>query len=679
MKSFLKLAAPILLTLPLSACFEVEDNNNNNADVVAAIDRQNQILEENNNGTVILDVERSNSVLTGTVRNLSTDLPADANVSIKFGTTWSDPVATIDGVFELVDLAPNSNYQLRIESPTDAFLPRIAVGRTRTADSANTVFEDLGPLSVAEGVSYSLSVLDIDTGMPIENLEIEGTSDIVLPGGVRRLEVPHVASYNSASGTYDIVLPEDINLTLLADLDVDNDGERDFTPLSFSSIMNNRLLISSASAFDQPLLLAEVVDMEEVEPEPLQEVQLRVSVIDENTVVFENITVTLDSTNSTNDNDDLPSINFDADTGQYVVDAEINNFLRVLIPAFEHNDINYASSSVSINRSSSGGVATFSINSSNAANNSFYRVPVSSEVINIVIEPRATTLSSFLEVVAVPDAVDDAFGTRIFYSNSIDVPEGAVKLYQEDVVSVTVGTDSDSDFILPGFTEIRREDIDVGANFSLSLNDTLLSLSPANALSAGTDYRYDVETIIDEYSQIESNLLSDRMTFSTPVTAEFDIADVVLDNNSFTTNGVAIVAANSAGTAATPFNRSNSSRLYFPTSVENLENFTISVRLFETGTNVSARSTVLNIVVNGVINLSQTYAYSTADNEQIICRSCFLFVNGTTLTNGSWYSISPSFFESDHTATDTNRITFEYVLERKNGDIETGPLVLEMR
>jgi hypothetical protein len=163
MNFFIKKMAVVLATLSLTACMEVEDNNDNseltaaiqkqndilteqnnllqieddNSELVSVIQQQNDILTEQNN---LLQIEDDNSelvsviqqqndilteqnnvlnaqhsvTLTGNIKNISINtLAKNASVAIKVGNNWSEPVNLAeDGSFKINNLPFNSDFTL---------------------------------------------------------------------------------------------------------------------------------------------------------------------------------------------------------------------------------------------------------------------------------------------------------------------------------------------------------------------------------------------------------------------------------------------------------------------------------------------------------------------------------------------------------------------------------------
>ncbi|MCW9017165.1 MAG: hypothetical protein OQJ89_09385, partial [Kangiellaceae bacterium] len=95
MNKISKVAVATAVSLALGGCLEVEDNNNN-ADVVAALEAQGE-------------ANLAPITLFGKVINAADNLPVgEARVSIKVGTEWREPVV-VSGEFSFTELPVNTD------------------------------------------------------------------------------------------------------------------------------------------------------------------------------------------------------------------------------------------------------------------------------------------------------------------------------------------------------------------------------------------------------------------------------------------------------------------------------------------------------------------------------------------------------------------------------------------
>lgn len=675
MQKFLKIFLPILLSTTLIACIEVEEDND---DVSAALDRQNQLIEQQNAAA------SPKITLFGSILNLADDAPIDGQVRVKVGNVQSDAVATVNGNFEISNISPNSNFELVVESSTGAFLTRAMYGISRD-NSVGEAFQDVGVIGVSEGVTRSFSILDSDTSEPIPGLLLKGYSNISTGSGAE--DYAHSSIYNAATATYDIILPEHIEVALYTNFDVDNDGVDDYariavTGSAFSS--DNGFFFSSISVSITRLgtygkLLLPSDETQEVSeillkaliPVDYQDIQLRVSVIDTTAEVFPGLTLNIDDVI----NGEMTST-FDDVSDQYVFDAEIDSSLTIFIPSFEYDGTTYESASIDIRRTDDG---TFIVSHNNSANYAYYDVPEDSSVYNFAIEPKPTVPTSLLEIVATSEELDSNYNFKVFYSHAVQLPEDSAKLFQSNTYSVVRGNESNTDLVPAGTTLIQSNDIEIGIVATLSLNDTLLTLAPNATLSEGGNFYFEVDTVIDQTSGIESVFYQDDFSFRTGVSGEFDIESMVLDNLSYTNNGLAIVPQNTAGITANSQDYDRRVYAYLPRTIENLETFSLTKRLVTEGSYVKTENSTIPVVNDGVIQTSPpVYTVQVAENENKDVNSYYVDF-GTSLAEAYYHKVYIYERMSDHTAGETNTVVFDYIIERKTGEIENGSVTLQVQ
>ncbi len=656
MKTYLKFFLILAFSTLLNACIEVEEDN---SDVADAIERQNQILDQQNETSI------ASVTLYGSVYDIPTDENVDAEVRVKVGTTWLDSVSTTNGEFEVSGVSPNSNYELVVSSSTGAFLTRAMFGVSRE-NSAGNALQNIGGIGVSEGITRSFSILNDETGEPVLGIELKGSSSIPISsffGPVIDDDYVHISTYNESTSTYDIVLPEYIDLSISASLDLDNDGQVEYE--NSSSFSQSNELYLSASQVKNP---------SEIRLTPVQrdlpDLELRVTVIDDSAEAI----LGLSLTGSDDSNDEIVAV-FDENTDQYVIDTELDQRVEVLIPAFEVGESVFGSASISVYRSGD----LLRVSSSGSQDNYSYNLPEVPAVIDLVIQPREIIPSSLLEIVASSEELSASNGYRVFYSNSVILPEGSVALYREDGVTVVRGSDSDDDLVPDGTTSIQREDVAMSATAELSLNNTLLTITPDASLPSGGEFRFEVGEVVDESTGVSTDFNGDQFSFSVEVEEAFEIADIVLDNNNYLNDNEVLVPTNTAGEVSSPSTSDRSVLLYFPRSIEGLTSLTLVKRLITEGSSSSAEVRNYTVVSEGnVFTSGLRYAVTLAENENL--SSNISVLEGTTLLGGEYYySVSISEFMSDHTDSEVNTVAFDYLLERDNGDVETGTLVLEVQ
>ncbi|WP_341938863.1 hypothetical protein [Marinimicrobium sp. C2-29] len=658
----LSILSASLIALSLSACLEVEDNDGD-AEVANALIEQNDLLRQQ------LEEQSSPSVtLHGEVVDLGTDEPVSGgSVTVMIGgSQWGEPAAISDGGFEIEGLPAASDYVLLLHSEGDEFIERTAFGSTRAA-TAGTVFQDFGTIGVSEGETLNFFVLHQEDQEPITNLQFSATSHY--GEGSNSDAYRHSSSVDEETGEYSITLPSHIYTTMSAQLDLNNDGALEWAPVSAGSLHETRLRLAADEVKSQGSLYLQRPGAD------WHSLELRVSVLDDDlNPMGESLTLSIqDEINGE------VSATYDEQTQQYRLDVELDHGISVMLPAFEWNGNHYRSASIHI---SDNGDGRFFISSSQNNADSYYHVPTSTEVLDLVIQPRLGTPQSDLTVVTTSPRVSAPdYGFSVFYSSPIELLDDSVALMQQNAITVIQGNESADDLVVPGSTLITADNVDVAVESSLGLNDTLLSLTPAGSLTAGYRYRYEVDTVLDRLGDTQSDPYGDFASFEAVSTAPFDIADVQLDNDNYTHNGTAIKTENSAGETASPTDYNRNVYVMLPLAIANLENFVLTKTLVESDSYTEYFNTSYTIVDEGDFSYqsSKVFAYSTAGNENVTNNSNHQVFNGMNIQDGLWYRLPVSEYMSDDTDTNNNTITFDYAYETKAGEVHTGTITLPVQ
>ncbi len=654
MKNHLKFMGLLIASVLLTACIEVEDDSND--DVVDALQEQNEILQDQSEQT-------ANPVtLYGSIIDLATDeAVSEATLRIKVGPTWREPV-TFQGVeFEIPDLPNNSEFELVISSPSGEFIDRTLFGGTRFGASGSEVYQDMGRLGVSSGIERSFAVLNAETNQPVEGLVFKGYSHI--GDGTNYRQYAHTSSYDAGTGLYSITLPEYIGVSLRATLDFNDDGILEYFPESPQFRSGNDLYLTANTLNDlQTLYLVDSI--------VYQDIELRVSVIDSSAESISDLELTIDDHIN-----NLVIGTFDTETQQYIFNVKFDSSIRIMAPAFSIGDINYSSSSINISRRTDN---SYSIYHSNAQNYVSYIVFGEPSVLDLALQPIETSPTFALEMVAKSDTVnpvDESF--KIFYSSPIGLLPDSAKIIQEDVITIVKGNDDPNDLVLPGTTLITEEDVSVNVNTLLSLNDTLLTIAPATPLAPGFNYRYEVGNIVEQSSGVEADIHNDYISYSVKTDAAFNINELVLDNNNYTTNGTTIVTQNTAGDAASPTNNDRWVYLFLPPSVVNLQSFVLGKQVVVKDGTAENSIRTFEIVVDGQLRYqNESLVVSLAENETVN-ESIYRSIRpGTAVAEGLWYFVTVGEYMSDNLNTSANEITFEYVYETLEGDVHNGTITL---
>ena len=216
----------------------------------------------------------------------------------------------------------------------------------------------------------------------------------------------------------------------------------------------------------------------------------------------------------------------------------------------------------------------------------------------------------------------------------------------------------------------------------MCIRDRRLTVSPDSLLVAGDSYQYTVGTIEVVATGQTIDLASDSKQFTVPANEEavFDIAQVRLDNNNYTTNGNAITAQNTAGEASTPFDYDRNVYLVLPSTVNSLQSFTMRrVSIVEDGSSALSTETY-NLVENGNVQLNSSALVALAQNETLYTDNInFSIYDGMNLPDvAKAYTRQMYIYLSDSTSSNENSATFEYAYETKSGDVVTGNIKLNV-
>jgi len=374
---------------------------------------------------------------------------------------------------------------------------------------------------------------------------------------------------------------------------------------------------------------------------------------------------------------------FDAASEQYVLSAKFSNSSRIELPAFTVNDIEYQSASIQFNTNNIND-DNVNVYTSGANGNCCYSIP-NTNIIELAIMPRVIDSNySILEVVTAANEVnkiDNSFS--VFYSQPITVSASSVSLINTTGFSVVKGDDDANDVVLPG-TTVVSSGIDIPVSFSTSLNNTKLKITPTNSLSADQNYEYSVNSLVVTSTEESVNIQGDSLSFSIDVDESviFDINDVRLDNNNYTTNGAAIVASNSAGDVASPNNYRGNVSIYLPLTINTLQSFTLRL-VSKTKDGISSNSVHSYVIVrdgNTYYNTSTRGLVQLALNEILVRDNYSALEVGTAQPDSQKiYRTSTSEYFSDDLTNSENSLTFEYAYETKAGVISTGIITIPVQ
>jgi hypothetical protein len=652
MMNYSKLASGMALAIALSGCFEVEDNNNN-ADVVAALEAQNAILQQQ-----VTVVEKTPITLFGSVVDAGTQEPvSEATILVKVGSEWR-PAETVTGEFTIEQLPVNTDVVVVVQSPTSAFMDRTFYGKTTQAQQGQVAMQSMGDLLVSEGVVKTYSILDSDTSEPFKGIEFSynTATSFSSSGPVSGLNNYAVKStFNEATGEYSIVLPESLNFSVTASRDIDGDGILDFTPLESSFSHGDKLYLS---AFEAMQLVTMYVD----ETEAYQPVELRITLINE---LGENIEGAEFFASDTFHG--RMETSYDTDTFEYVFNYHTSSRVDLNMPSFTNSEeISYQSGTIVLTWASENSLY---VSDYGFRNNLSGEIAVAEGVASVIVQPYvASTASDYVSKVS--SVIDEAsnYSLKQFYQSQIGLLAESVTLTRNNVFTVIKGNDSATDVVPEGTTKVGYLSVPVSVTTSLSHNNTFLTATPSATLEAGS-YQYRVDELINAQTgnTFDSNWYTNFSVASTTIDhGVFNINDVKFDNNNGTTIGTQIVATSTAGIANTAINDSRNTYLYFPKAILSLDFFEMNlvsyVRNGTTYTNIRE----INIVDGENVFVGTRNLVSLAENENIenIAGGYSANIDSqTSLVDGQWYKSNSyiGIYSSDNTASSVNTATFTYI------------------
>ncbi|GEM_PF-797208 len=673
-----KLVVPLAIAslFVTTGCLEVDDDSND--ELTAALLAQNELLEAQ-----LEQSQQATTIFTVSITGLIVDAfdnttPLPGNVTVRSATTvYAENIASTDGRFTVEELPANSELELIISSPDNSFLTRAFTVLTGNALSGNTE-RTVGVKSVSSGETFEIAVLNGETNMPIEGLEFFANTSTGLD--INSEEFWHRSSFDEVNGVYSITLPEHLEPQVFLSNDVDRDGERDWdfdSGLLSNSGTDIFINYNSLENIDTILL----TEIEEADSPVVIPVQFRLSVVNE-----AGVTITGAMIEATNDLETVAA-NFDEMTSQYIFDIDFTGRTTINIGAIEFDGESFGSGSLTISDSSRG-EEVLSVLGNNIASNNLYYIDLS-DVINLSVTlNNSSNNSNTLDVEVVSQsnpALNRAGEYSVFYSRPVTPIIEEVFLYSVDEFTVLRGNDSPDDLILPGNTRVTFGK-PIPTTSIMSLNNTKLTIAPNLSLFSGSEHQY----VIGDVRVIATNELfdlRDEKSFESGLVVgntPFNINMIIADNGNFTNNGVPIVAENTAGDASSSFRAFSSVYLYLPDEINQLAQFSLSLRSFVENGTESARNRQFEIVRNRSITSEKVALVSVAENENLSSDSLINYsmriIRGTSIAEDrNYYRIPLGESIPDNTDTEINSVTLDYAYETRAGDIETGTITLPIQ
>ncbi|MBA6329439.1 hypothetical protein H4J46_16045 [Colwellia sp. MB02u-6] len=636
------------------------DYNDDSKDVVQAINAQTAVISEQ-------QTSEASVTFHGVVVDSFDDQPViSALITVYLGTeTVVDGLIAINGVFEIATLPANSDIEVIISSNNEQFSRRAFFLNTG-ASTANVAIKDFGTFAVSEPQEVQISVLNSVDNSSVENLEFSAYSHVGSSSST--LKYKHTSTYDAVNGQYNITLPKHINTSVSAGLDFNRDGKVDLIPEYSNNLMGTDLYINSANSID--VLTVYVADNNDA---VISDVEYRISILDSAANSIPSAELVIEDEN----NAMLKSV-YDATTEQHVVLAKFSQQISLNMPAFSANGIHYQSASIRLYQQSE---EELEVSISGTYQNCCYSIP-NSDTMTLVLLPRVTSNVSALEVVTKSQEIDSVNSIfKVFYSQGVSIPNASVSLVRTSGFTTVKGNDDSNDLILPGAT-LFTGGFNIATSHTVTLNNTKLEVIPESVLVLPGSYHYNVGNVEVISTEEVTDINDDSLFFTiTNPNQTFDITDVKLDNENFTTKGIAITTVNTANEASTSSNSDRSVYFYLPASIHSLKNFTMR-QLSITKDNVvrtDARS--FTFINNGNVNNSRVGTVKLAENEVIVRDRMQVTVYTGTAQDDSQavYRMSNYEYMSDNTPSSKNTISFEYAYETIAGDISTGAITIPVQ
>ena len=638
---YLNLATTLLAVVFLNGCLE-----DDNSDVIALLEQSENSV--NIKGVVVdaLDFEPVDNALI-TVKVGSKELISNFEVT--------------NGEFELTGLPQASDIDIIISSPDNKFLSRTFF--TQTFYGSTDGIDDFGNFAVSEAVDIEIAVIDNETSSALPTLEFIAYSHSGANSSAYKYQ--HVSTFNAETGLYTITLPRFIDTSIRANLDFDKDGEVDYLPELNNFLRGRDLYIGSANTKQFSIIHINEVPMS-------TDLEIRLSLVDDAAQPLLDATFYIE--------DSVVNSTFDELTNQYVINTQIKDTISLQLPAFTSKGNKYQSSAFTVSKLDDGNL---SITKNGGNNNCCFVIP-STSVIDFALAPQVILESETpLEVVLAASAVNPADTSfSVFYSQAIAVDVENISLTNDQGFTVLKGDADVNDHISAGTTLITGG-LSFPVTFTLSLNDTRLTVTPLSPLTTADSYRYDIKSVMNKASLESTDIYNDALTFEINANIDevFSSADIKLDNENYTSNGVAITASNSAGDVSTPINWNNYAQLYLPLNIHSLQKLTLrQISIVRNGVS-SVDFVDFYVVTDGVINATTVGIVSLAANESIINQAYnrSVIVKSAQQETQKIYRMNTRVYISDNTSTETNTISFEYSLETKAGEVSTGTITLPVQ
>ncbi|MCF2906782.1 hypothetical protein L1285_00315 [Pseudoalteromonas sp. DL2-H2.2] len=686
MFKYSKIAIGLATCFALSGCLEVEDNNNND-ELVNKLEQQNQILQsqlDENKKQSEAQAAKDKALETpfilkgGIVAAVDGVDLSDVQVTAYYDGTWHEPVDVAeDGSYSIPKVPQYSNILLKVSSPSNAIVTQLFDHATRSAGDRTEVVSAVQTLTVSKPHTVTFSILNRNTFEAISDLQITAEPELSFNTYTSaRYELAHMleknkvdATYSTETNQYELIVPQGIDFKLAIDVDVDNDGNDEYTIYKSDYEIHSSNGIANLHHFD-----AERHNTLHATVESINEYDLMV-----NFVGASGEQLYPDTVFAINNDKGDSNFTFNEAQGHYTLSARYYGELQFITHEFTVNGRTYKADNIGIYRDHDD---TFQISRHHSQNHQegLYNSELSNNTLAITI-PLVEQVSApylGLEIIeSTEDEVEETHGLTYYFNAPVSLKQDSARLYKQGVITVVKGNDSDSDDVAAGTTSIQRANQSVELNRALSFNDTKLSIAPAAPLEAGYTYRYELDNITRKEANSQG-YVNRSVQFSIDTPFEFDESQFKADNMNYRSGGALITPKNTAGEQS----GTNSDAASYQLCIIAPKDVMLS------DAHISA------VTTNGVKyttdqryhGYSNVYLYALADNEQLDSN---IYLNmRSAQPNGYYHSICFDYISQydqdgnwagnaqfmDHTDSATNSVdvNITYRLPGSDTEISTG-------
>ncbi len=638
--SHIALATSALLAL--NGCLKVKDNNNSEV-VAQAIDKQTTAQQQ----LAAEQQKKQQLTLNGLVRGYqdSVDL-TNAQVRLLIGNTLTEPVKVVDGKYSFSNVPKGSSIAVIVENKEKNvnFVTEVAILTTTSAVTENAV-QQVPLITVAKPVSYKFQVLDQKNNLPLELPKVyantnAAASSLQLDAYVLK------ASFDKASGDYSITLPGNFQNVILAELDLDKDGLKDYMSAVGENVLFTRSTLSDGYIYLEPVV------------QSYQEVTFSMVFADSVSSTLLNVPFMLADNNKQPAQRITSSANdsFNGKVRFYGTTVELQ------IPQFDTETKRYESTLLTIHKVDN---ERFDINGT--------QYKISNGILNLSAVLRGTdkSIASSLQVVNEPRQV---VNNSLNYLFNLPVELEANSFTLQSLGDITVTPAKGTTKITPAAS--------VSVPFTMLHGDTVASLNLTALIKPGQQqylHLNEAKSIGNARNKLSGaleTLTRETLLIESAVTTEFKPEDIRIDNMNYFSGGKLVVPTTTAGVANNavlnnsvwrfalllPESALSLSRLEYKLSYNN-----IPITQNVVSPNASSYRVAVPLAQNEQLDLQGNYwnSYMGMDSKGMA-------------TAGRFYQEIVYFYDNlpDHTAAAPVLMTMEYTYLTKAGVKVSGTVQL---